>query len=350
MVVTSTLIALAIKYCAECNLFLVFFAYFPVWLFILPFAFSALAALLFGSGRTLVLSSIGAIGVLLLLGPYHFTSKSAENANAHQDVMSVMTYNRGQGSDETVRLCAERMHPDVAALQDAGRRLPKLLSLQVFQDYRFHAQDGEFALLSRWPILAKEPLEMDWPGGAVGRRLIGMRYVIQWLERRIVIYNIHLPTPRDLLSWYGQRGTFMYGLIGIIPGTSFHGQHQRYLLPWSARVEWAARVKERIQRESDPVILMGDLNMPPVGLGYQKLRECLQDSHPVAGAGAGFTFPGNSKKWGRWVSPWIRIDYIMTTSDWEILSCSVRKEDSSQHYPVVSAVRIKAKESNHKNL
>jgi endonuclease/exonuclease/phosphatase (EEP) superfamily protein YafD len=300
--------------------------------------------MLFACWRSIILSAGGLLWLFYSIGHYQLPLLAPNLPPKSENSLMVMTYNRGQGADATLRRTAQEIRPDLVALQDAGRRLPRLLALPEFSEHHFYSESGEFTLLSRWPILENESLVMVDQAATKGARVVGVRTILDWHGRRIVVYNLHLPTPRDLLYWYGKRGTFLYGILGVIPGTSMHERHLQYLAPWKARSDWLEQLSVRIKAETLPVLMMGDLNFPPCGVGYGHLRLVLQDSHTSAGVGFGHTFPGNSKS--RWVAPWIRIDQVMASGEWQILNSRVRSSEKSQHLPL--AVMLKYTEINKK--
>lgn len=334
-------LVLLIKYRAETNLLSVFLAYLPSWVVALPFLGTLLAGILFLCWRSVLVSLVSPVLVILWLGSYS-VGKSASGRAPADGSFAVMSYNRGQGAERVLTGFAAQNQPDVAVFQDAGRRLQQLSALPQFATTHRHSfQDGEFALLSRWPLLQNESLRLAWPENTAGFYRAGTRSVVDWNGRRVVVYNIHLPTPRDLLYWYARRGTFLYGLLGLVPHTPLHARHQQYLATWRARVALVSQLVSRVRAETDPVILLGDLNLPPAGQGYQLLCDVLQDAHAAAGSGFGHTFPGNMKSVASLFAPWIRIDHVFASSPWLVLSTGVGSGGASQHLPVGAVLTLR---------
>jgi endonuclease/exonuclease/phosphatase (EEP) superfamily protein YafD len=334
------------KYHAESNLLTVFVAYLPVWVAALPFLATLFAGLLFLCWRSTLVSLVMPVVIILWLGSYSISWGPPAPAAPAAGSFSVMTYNRGQGSDKVLTSFAAQSQPDVAVFQDAARRLPRLAALPQLAGHYHAFQDGEFVLLSRWPLVQNEALQLTWTDAASGVCRAGTRSVIDWEGRRVVVYNIHLPTPRDLLHWYARRGTFLYGLLGLVPHTPLHARHQLYLGMWQARVALVSQLVSRVLAEQDPVILLGDLNLPPAGQGYHALCGVMQDAHAVAGKGFGHTFPSNMKSMARLFAPWIRIDHVFASSGWEVLSSGVSPGGVSQHLPVGAVLRLRESSPN----
>jgi endonuclease/exonuclease/phosphatase (EEP) superfamily protein YafD len=341
LIITLGTAALAfhIQYYAESNLLTVFLAYLPVWVMALPLAVALAVAGMFACWRAALLCVVTAVGIVTWLGGHHFPGR-AVSAGKGGDTISVLGYNRGQGSEKVLSAFAEQVRPDIVVFQDAARRLPQLMALPQFASHSFNSSHGEYVLLSCWPVLESQPLFLKWAGSPKGGCQGGVRSVIDWNGRRVVVYNIHLPTPRDLLSWYSRRGTFLYGILGLVPHTPFYIRHQEYLAIWTSRVGLMEQLAERIRSEVDPVVLLGDLNMPPVGKAYHLLSTLLQDAHAEAGSGFGHTFPGNMTSILQRFSPWIRIDHVFASRQWEIVSSHVSPAGKSQHLPVAVSLRL----------
>jgi endonuclease/exonuclease/phosphatase family metal-dependent hydrolase len=62
------------------------------------------------------------------------------------------------------------------------------------------------------------------------------------------------------------------------------------------------------------------------------IGEGLQDAFKVKGSGRGVTYAGNI--------PGLRIDYMMTTPDFEVLDFKTLRMGLSDHYPLVTRVKF----------
>lgn len=333
-------VCIGIKFWAESNLLTVFLAYLPIWVMVLAYLGCALLAVFFACWRqALVACCLGGASVVWLGG--HITHVGGRSPSRDSSSLKVITYNRGQGTSDLLAQFEAGIVSDIGVLQDAGRRLPQIAAMPAFVGHTHHFQSGEFVLLSRWPVLEGALLELEWPETPGKPYAAGCRCVIDWNGRRIVVYNVHFPTPRDLLYWYGRHGTFLYGVLGLVPGTSLARRHGDYLRPWRSRVHLVEQIVSRVRAEKDPVILLGDLNLPPVGEAYHALCGELQDVHSLVGRGFGHTFPGNMKSFPRLLAPWIRIDYIFVSDEWGVSSCHVAPLQNSQHLPLAATIYLR---------
>ncbi|OYW75810.1 MAG: hypothetical protein B7Z37_11500 [Verrucomicrobia bacterium 12-59-8] len=334
-------LAFYMKYHAESNLLSVFLAYLPSWVMALPMAAALILAGLFACWRAALSCVIATVIIIGWLGGASLRWGAGIAEKGAADCLSVLTYNRGQGSEKVLTDFAEGARLDIAVFQDAARRLPQIKALPQFASHVFHTVNGEFILLSKWPVLEDQPLLLTWPGSPKGVCSAGTRSIINWGGRHVAVYNIHLPTPRDLLSWYSQRGTFLYGILGLVPHTPLYHMHQKYVATWAARVSLVEQLVARVRAENVPVVLLGDLNLPPLGKAYHLLSGLLQDVHDAAGVGFGHTFPGNMTSVLRLFSPWIRIDHVFASSHWKGISCSVSQGARSQHLPVRAVLQLR---------
>jgi endonuclease/exonuclease/phosphatase family metal-dependent hydrolase len=88
-------------------------------------------------------------------------------------------------------------------------------------------------------------------------------------------------------------------------------------------------------KNSNPVILMGDLNMRPGSKGWSKLAEEFQDAWHLKGKGAGCTYPAHR--------PRARLDYIFASHDFSVSDARIvtKIPNASDHLPVIATLYYK---------
>jgi endonuclease/exonuclease/phosphatase (EEP) superfamily protein YafD len=100
----------------------------------------------------------------------------------------------------------------------------------------------------------------------------------------------------------------------------------------------AAEIARRIQAEKDPVIIAGDFNTPAFGPIYRLFGDVLQDAHLIAGSALGQTFPGDTRNPLAFFHPWLRLDQVFASAEWEVAHCQPQPV-RSQHLPVFAVLR-----------
>lgn len=146
----------------------------------------------------------------------------------------------------------------------------------------------------------------------------------------IRVYSTHLQSTQissitDKVIEEGdlQRAQTWRDLRGIIARVKFAAQR---------RAAQARRVAHHVSQSPYPVILGGDFNDPPQSYAYRTLSSQLCDTFLQKGKGLGTTYAGHI--------PALRIDYILVDKKLQILDHSVLKGNYSDHYPVVSNIRM----------
>ena len=100
------------------------------------------------------------------------------------------------------------------------------------------------------------------------------------------------------------------------------------------RKEQALLIKELVSNDPYPAILTGDFNDVPNSYTYFTIRDNkLQDAFLKKGFGIGRTF--------NTISPTLRIDYILTTRDFDVLQFNRIVKNLSDHYMLVSDLQLK---------
>jgi len=274
-----------------------------------------------------------------------------------QDLV-VMTLNAprhpetAKGAEEIVRLVLEH-GVSVIGLQESGvfvsRRHPERLRAQIkfarlIDELGFHTVlPGPFASTERWvswsqpviatiPVISKQQIvyryEMDDP-----RPLVASRSELEWQGQAFVQYNLHLHTHGSDKPWstsWRERidPRFWLGYVRTVR----HGYVRR---AWQAE-----RIRKDIERETLPVIITGDFNSTVHQWSFRHIAQGFQDTWAQGGSGWGGTYHVRL--------PILRIDYVLASPDWEIVSAQVLNTSPlvSNHRPVIARLRLKTSPAN----
>ena len=98
------------------------------------------------------------------------------------------------------------------------------------------------------------------------------------------------------------------------------------------RAPQARAVARNISESPYPSIVCTDLNDNPVSYSYQTISQNMCDTFIKKGIGLGSTYAGPI--------PGLRIDYILTSSDFEVWSFNRIDKKVSDHYPIVTLVSL----------
>lgn len=158
-----------------------------------------------------------------------------------------------------------------------------------------------------------------------GNNSEGFSYAdIDFNGKTIRVFNAHLESPRINRSDYIEPGK-TEGAGGLLK------KIKRGYIFRSIQVK---NLSEVMNASPHPVMLCADLNDVPNSYTYFKVKGSrLQDAFLEKGSGLGRTF--------RFISPTLRIDYIMADRKFEVLQFSKPGFLYSDHYPLVTDLRIK---------
>lgn len=231
------------------------------------------------------------------------------------DPLIVMTFNvhyANRNVDEIVALI-ERESPAIIAFQELVDELGIPLREALHETYPYEmnnaTQSGlQVSTFSRYPLYP-EPMPPDaWRA---------QKLRVEAPQGSFTMWNIHLPTP---LYFPPQR-------------------------------KQANILAADIARTPGPKLVLGDLNTTPQSQTHQKFTQHLQDTHQLAGHGFGFTYPNipgyylarNSgllnNPVGRLLPPLIRIDHILVSDAFTVLSSRVIDGHfGSDHKPVIASL------------
>ena len=145
------------------------------------------------------------------------------------------------------------------------------------------------------------------------------------------VFNIHLqslrfsptnkmyienPSLTDDYSYYQTKSVIKKLKIGFIK-----------------RKEQIENIKSEVDKSPYPVILCGDFNDLPNSYAYNLIGESLNNAFRSVGSGVGNTFSG--------ILPTLRIDNIFVDKKFDINQFTRVKKKLSDHYPIVSDIKLK---------
>jgi vancomycin resistance protein VanJ len=263
-----------------------------------------------------------AVVTLLFAGLFHGeitppvpTVRAGDNAPS----LTVMTYNVLYGVRDAAPVVSSitKADPDVIAFQELdyirARALEHLIGKQyphrtpIVRDVCFTT----VAVWSRYPILSIEDVDPD-----VICRVKSV--VIDFAGQPVRVVNVH--------GWPymgADRGTIEQG---------FRWRHEQLDL-----------VLDMVGEQSEPLILLGDLNSAPMSELYQTVTARYADAFTEAGWGFGHTWPAESGDWHHIPYPnrFVRIDYVFHSSQWRAEDAWVAEWDgASDHHAVVARLRL----------
>jgi endonuclease/exonuclease/phosphatase (EEP) superfamily protein YafD len=303
--------------------------YVPRLLFAIPLPFIAVAI---GVSRLyrLLWTQAGAILILLfpLMGfvPRPLAQRLPE---VHDDsVLRVLSYNinSGAGGFEKVVDEINAQEPDLILLQEVGSS--EALKTLLGERYPTIRATGQFFFASRYPVSSTiEPPKLDYGGHDRSPRYV--QQIVETPLGRIAVYNVHPISPRE--TFYALRGNgFRHGLMSGRPISRYGiGVFKANSGLRALQVETFA---EAAGRETDPVILAGDTNLPTLSYVFNRYLSGYQDGFTEAGSGFGYTYPTNRR-------PWMRIDRILASSQLRFVEFEVGSSLASDHLCVVAALR-----------
>lgn len=146
---------------------------------------------------------------------------------------------------------------------------------------------------------------------------------IQFKGKIVRIINTHLESPRLARQEYNP-------LAQVEESKSVAGKIKR---AYSLRSEQAEAIRNCIDTSKYPVIICGDFNDVPNSYSYFKIKGNLQDAFLQKGSGLGKTF--------QFISPTLRIDFILADKRFNIQQFSRPDYPYSDHYPQVADLTFK---------
>lgn len=157
---------------------------------------------------------------------------------------------------------------------------------------------------------------------------LALRTHLQWQGRDVVVYNVHLRSFGESKPWEDDR-------LSLLEPATWKSYLQRYRAVYAQRGDEVEEIAQRIEAETLPVIVAGDLNSTADNWSYRRLRTAgarRTDAFRAAGGWA----------WGRTYHaqrPFVRIDVILVDPAFEVTAAETAAVSFSDHRPVRAALR-----------
>lgn len=316
LLVMLILMMLLFSYGGEAHWVLSSFLYLPQQGWLLPLLLLTPLAVLF-QWRALIPQ---ALAVVLVLGPYmHYRLGGGTLPGPG---LRLVSNNRADGNHTSISPFLEVIEPDLVLYQEQsnaweyGTRYPD----------RQVKVEGQYLLMSKWPIVASELI--TFPAENHQYDLQVARFEVNYEGQPIAVYSVHVYSPRDRLRALQGRG-FFYELLGLrhLRSPTYDG-FSGYL---AARQQTCRELADHLRSEKLPFLVAGDFNMPDRGVIYRGLTAVMTDSFAAKGSGYGFSFPGTTSQIISGFGPWVRLDYIFASPQWQVQFAATEPERASKH-------------------
>jgi endonuclease/exonuclease/phosphatase (EEP) superfamily protein YafD len=265
------------------------------------------------------------LGCVALVACGYMTFRWHTRPVPNAKTLTLVTHNIGEGNRQQFFAFLDTVQPSVIALQDARYR-----GVEYAQRYPefYVAHSGEFCLLSRHLIQQSKILdEPKWHG-----RPVAARYEIICDGQPLVIYNVHMPTPRGQFNHVLSR-RFVRDIFAEDDAAPSAGSYREWI---EARIELARGLARVLAAEQKPFLAVGDFNMPDHGYIYHLFAGEMTDSFAHAGRGWGLTFPGETRNPAAFFGPWLRLDFAFAGRGWKPVFCVPEPGRKSQHCAVMA--------------
>lgn len=283
-----------LEYHAESHPFLSTGMYLPPWGWLLPLVLLAPPSALFYA--RLLLPQV--VCVPLVLFGFMDIRWHGPHASINPTV-KIVTNNIGQAKVTGFKDFADLQKADLIALQDAGAgRGPEIA--KAYPD-RYIVVKDQFTLISKFPVRAADAL--PWPDPLDPRQRVAAWFEVEAHGQPLLIFVVHMPTPRDQINAMKGLGAFS-ALLGSDGGhgDTIRKENEEF---FRNQFDLAQKLVNVTRTTKVPFIVCGDFNVPTHGKTYRLYRENWTEAFNERGSGVGATFPGNSS-----LPAWMRLDNI----------------------------------------
>ncbi len=220
--------------------------------------------------------------------------------------------------------------PDIICAQEVNGIVDHALLASFDYPYYHKIEKRGAVILSKYPMIKKGTVDF---GARLNSCLWADIVIPSKAETKtdtIRVYSVHFESNRLSQSSYEFLAKEEYEGAEAIAGIKdLLIKYPKYA---TRRGKQALKVRTHILKSPHPVILAGDFNDPPMSYTYHVFQDLLRDSFVKKGSGLGTTWIG--------AIPMLRIDYILSSPEIEIVDFQCLKSNLSDHYPVKASYRL----------
>jgi endonuclease/exonuclease/phosphatase family metal-dependent hydrolase len=272
-------------------------------------------------------------GYLMSVFGIHFLKKNTSEANlkiVSFNVGSTLSYEntikklndfiKKQGGDI---ICFQEFAQNDIGLKNTVNAVESLKSYP----YKMRMDGNSVVIFSKFSIISKNIIPFNNPNGGNGCNYADIKLSNNKIIR---IYNVHLESNSvsGIADYLTEKAEFdkkatwgkMLTMLKLVRRNA------------RKRANQAEKIAQQIASSPYPVIVCGDFNDIPVSYTYNVISENLTDAFKTKGIGFGTTYSGNI--------PALKIDYILTDKRITPLSFDIPDVRFSDHFPVVSEVKV----------
>jgi endonuclease/exonuclease/phosphatase family metal-dependent hydrolase len=188
------------------------------------------------------------------------------------------------------------------------------------------------AILTAVTILSKDPI-VDTAKFVYGEDDFAEPLIYADIKKDnqiIRIFTIHLQSVRFEYADYDAIHNLREpGKLSVQESRNTGGKLK---IAYAKRSLQAALIDKKIKESPYPVILCGDFNDVPNSYAYFTIKDNLQDAFLKKGSGFGRTF--------RFISPTLRIDYILADKRFKVQQFSKIEVNYSDHYAIIADLEL----------
>lgn len=240
--------------------------------------------------------------------------------------LKIMTYNvwgfnkngwiKEPGVGDSIIEFIKKENPDILCIQEYDRNRHRQLRQYPYRsETPYSAKKTTQAIFSKYPIVGNGSLDLP---GTINNIIYAD--IVHGADT-IRVYNIHL-----------QSFNIVPRAASFSNGDKSEKAYRRLVNTFTMQLEQAKIFREHIEKSPFTNIVCGDFNNTQFSNIYKMAKGDLQDTFLEKGEGFGrtydlFKFP-------------IRIDYILTDPDFEVLDHENFNKRLSDHYPVMATLRL----------